>query len=54
MKDMNKQVGVPSLNLVGHVVDHDPVRDEYELQLKSGVKLYVPVKMTKPVERNSK
>jgi hypothetical protein len=52
MKETNKQVQVPSLNLVGHVVDHDPARDEYELQLKSGAKLYVLVRMTKPVERN--
>lgn len=52
MQETHKQVQVPSLNLVGHVVDHDPARDEYKLQLKSGAKLYVPVKMTKPVERN--
>ena len=52
MKETNKQVQVPSLNLVGHVVDHDLSRDEYKLQLKSGAKLYVPVKMTTPVERH--
>lgn len=52
MKETNKQVQVPSLNLVGHVVGHDPAREEYVLHLKSGAKLYVPVKMTEPAERN--
>ena len=48
-----KEVIVPCFGgVTGVIKDYDLNRDEYELLLKSGARLFVQTKLTEPVKKN--